>query len=75
VLEDGAGSVVFEHVDLDRLVQRAKTFLTQKKAGLVARVSLLWAAAHRTFEEKIEPLMVEGEELLFHMAPQLAALA
>jgi hypothetical protein len=75
VLEDGAGCVLFEHVKLDLLVQHAKTFLSRKKASLVARISVLWAAGHRAFQEKVEPLMAEGEELLFHMAPQLAALA
>jgi len=75
VLEDGAGRVLFEHGRLDVLVQQAKAFLCQKKASLVARVSLLWASAQRAFEERIEPLLAEGEEFLFHVAPQLAALA
>ena len=75
ILEDGAGRVLFEHVKLDMLALQAKSFLSRKKAGMIARMSLLWAATHKAFQEKIEPLMAEGEELLFHVAPQLAALA
>ena len=75
MLEDGAGHVLFENGKLDLIAHQAKTFLSEKKAGLVARILVLWAAAHKAFEEKIEPLMAEGEEMLFHVAPQLAALA
>jgi hypothetical protein len=75
VLEDGAGHVLYEHARLDLLVQRAKSFLSRKKASLIARAALLWAAAREVFEEKLEPILAEGEELLIHVAPQLAAIA
>jgi len=75
VLEDGAGHVLFEHTKLDRLVQEARAFLTQRKARLIARATLLWVTAREIFEEKLEPFLAEGEEFLLHVAPQLAAIA
>jgi hypothetical protein len=38
-------------------------------------VTVFWAAMRELFEEKLEPMAVEGEELLTHLVPQLAALA
>ncbi len=75
ILEDGAGRVVFEHASLECLTTRAKSFLRETKAGIVAGVVLTWGTIRQHFQEKIEPVLAESEELLFHVAPQLAALA
>ncbi len=75
ILEDGAGRVLFEHVSLERLAKQAKEFLRETKAGLFAGAAFVWATIQLTFEERIEPVLAESEELLFHVAPQLAALA
>lgn len=75
VLEDGAGRVLFEHVSFELLAEQAKAFLKTKRAGLLAQVAVLWGSVRQTFEEKIEPVLAEGEEFLMHFAPQLAALA
>ena len=42
---------------------------------MVARIALAWCAAREFFEEKLEPLIAESVEVVFHVAPQLAALA
>jgi hypothetical protein len=36
---------------------------------------MVWCAVRNTVQEKFEPLLVEGEELLVQLAPQLAAFA
>jgi hypothetical protein len=35
----------------------------------------LWCAIRSTLQEKVEPLLVEGEELFVQFVPQLAAFA
>ena len=75
ILEDGAGHVLFEHVSLERLIQQAKEFLRETKAGFFAGVAFVWGTIRHTLEERVEPLLAESEEILFHVAPQLAALA
>jgi hypothetical protein len=75
VLEDGAGQVLFEHNSLLVLAEQARSVLRKKRAQIVARVTLLWCAVRELFEEKIEPIVGESEELLTHFVPQLAAFA
>ena len=75
VLEDAAGQVLFEHNSLAVLAEQARSILQKKKAQIVARVALIWCALRETFEEKLEAVAGEGEELLAHVVPQLAALA
>src|SRR4029078_5154319 len=75
ILEDGAGLVLYEGVGFSDLCKKAKDFLCQTKASIVARVVVMWGAVRHAFEEKIEPLLSEGEELLMHVAPQLVAVA
>ncbi len=75
VLEDGTGCVLFEHADFELLARQAKTFLKQRKTSLLASFVLTWGMLRHAFEEKVEPLLAEGEDLLMHFAPQLAAFA
>jgi hypothetical protein len=74
VLEDGSGHVLSEDINLGRLTGRAKTYLRELKAGLIAGVVVFWGTIRQTFEEKIEPVIAESEDLLVHFAPQLAAI-
>ena len=74
VLEDGHGQVLFEHNSLLVLAEQAKTTLRKKKAQIVARVGLAWCAIRGAFEEKLEAMVVEGEEVLTHCVPQIAVL-
>jgi hypothetical protein len=75
VLEDGAGRVLLEHNSLMVLAEQARSLLRKKKTQIAARAALIWCALRESFEEKLEAIMGEGEELLTHVAPQLAALA
>lgn len=75
VLEDGSGRVLSEHANLRALAETAKSFLHARKVQFVARAALVWYAVREIFEEKVEALLGEGEDLLVHFAPQLAALA
>ena len=75
VLEDGAGHLVFENADFELIARQAKALLKAGKARLLAQVLLAWGALRHAFEEKVEPLLVEGEEMLTHVAPQLVAMA
>lgn len=74
VLEDGSGRLLFEHRNLDLVLLHAKAAVSPR-GRLVARMIVLWCAIRSTIQEKFEPLLVEGEELLVQVAPQLAALA
>jgi hypothetical protein len=75
VLEDGAGRILSEHHRLTELVRQVRWILARRKSQVVTRVTVFWAAMRELFEEKLEPMAVEGEELLTHLVPQLAALA
>jgi hypothetical protein len=75
VLEDGAGQLLFEHNSLAVLAQQARSALRKKRAQIVARIALLWCTVRELFEEKLEPIVGESEELLTHVVPQLAAFA
>ena len=75
VLEDGAGTLLFEHNSLLALAEQARGVLQKKKAQIVARAALVWCAVRETVEEKLDAMVLEGEELLVHCVPQLAALA
>jgi hypothetical protein len=75
VLEDGAGRVLFQHNSIVTLAEQARSILQKKKAQIVARAALLWSAAREMFEEKLEAVVGESEELLTHFVPQLAAFA
>jgi hypothetical protein len=75
VLEDGAGAILFEHHRLAELARHVRSMLAKARSRIVARLALLWAGLREFFEEKLEPIAVEGEELLTHLVPQLAALA
>jgi hypothetical protein len=75
VLEDGAGRLLFEHASLGLLADRVQAALRRGKAGVMARLVVMWCAAREVFEEKIEPIMAEPIEILTHVAPQLAAFA
>ena len=74
VLENGAGMVIDEGTAIDALAIAAKTSARQRPISLLARVTLGLTALRVTLEEKIEPLIVESEELLLRFAPQVAAM-
>jgi hypothetical protein len=74
ILEDGSGRLLFEHRNLDLVVLHAKAAVSSSPQ-LMARAIMVWCAVRNTIQEKFEPLLVEGEELLVQVAPQLAAFA
>ena len=75
ILEDGSGRLLFEHRSLPLVAQHARAAVSSRSWSLVARLVLLAFTVRHALEEKVEPLLVEGEELLVHVAPQLAAFA
>jgi hypothetical protein len=74
VLEDGRGSVLCERDDLAPIMEAAKKQLRRGRFTVVARVMVVWFAVRQSFEEKVDAVLVESEELLMHVAPQLAAI-
>lgn len=72
VLEDGSGRLLFEHRNLDLVALHARAAVSSAP-WLMVRAVVLWCAVRSTLHEKFEPVLVEGEELLVHIAPQLAA--
>jgi hypothetical protein len=75
ILEDGSGRLLFEHQSLPLVAQHAKAAVSSRRWSLVARVVLLWCTIRHTIHDKVEPLLVESEEVLIHLAPKLAAFA
>lgn len=75
LLEDGAGRLLFENQSLPLVALHAKAAVSSQRWSLVARIVLLCCAVRYTIHDKVEPLLTEGEEILVHLAPQLAALA
>src|SRR3981081_1104364 len=74
ILEDGAGRLLFEHRSLELVVVHAKAAVPST-SWLMVRAITLWCAVRNTIHEKVDPLLVEGEELLVQFVPQLAAFA
>jgi hypothetical protein len=74
ILEDGSGRLLFEHRNLELVTLHAKAAVPST-SWLMVRAITLWCAISNTIHEKIEPLLVEGEELFVQFVPQLAALA
>jgi hypothetical protein len=74
ILEDGSGRLLFEHRNLDLVALHAKAAVSSTP-WLMVRTVMLWFAIRNTIQEKFEPILVEGEELLVQVAPQLAAFA
>jgi len=74
ILEDGSGRLLFEHRNLDLVALHAKAAVPRTH-WLMVRVIALWCAVRSAFHEKVEPLLVEGEELAVQIVPQLAAFA
>ena len=74
ILEDESGRLQFDNRNLDRVVLHAKAAVSSKPWFMV-RAIVLWCAFRNTMQEKFEPILVEGEELLAQLAPQLAAFA
>jgi hypothetical protein len=74
ILEDGSGRLLFEHRNLELVTLHAKAAVPST-SWLMVRAITLWCAIRNTIHEKIEPLLVEGEELFVQFVPQLAALA
>lgn len=74
ILEDGCGRLLFEHRNLDLVVLHARAAVSSTP-WLMVRAIVVWCAIRSTIQEKFEPMLVEGEELLLQMAPQLAAFA
>lgn len=74
ILEDGSGRLLFEHRNLDLVMLHAKAAVPTT-SWLMVRILVLWCAIRSAVHEKVELMLVETEELLVHVAPQLAAFA
>ena len=73
ILENGAGRLLFEHRNLELVALHAKAAVPST-SWLMVRAITLWCAVRSAMHEKIEPLLVEGEELLVQFVPQVTAL-
>ena len=75
ILENGSGQVLDEGLSLEMLAERAKMPAGEvRPASLLTRITLGLAALRLVVEEKVEPILVESEELVLRLAPQIAAL-
>ena len=74
ILEDGSGRLLFEHRNLELVALHAKAAVPST-SWLMVRAITLWCAIRSTLHEKVEPLLIEGEELFVQFVPQLAAFA
>ena len=74
ILEDGSGRLLFEHRNLELVALHAKAAVPST-SWLMVRVITLWVAIRSATDEKLEPMLLESEELLVQFVPQLAAFA
>ena len=74
ILEDGTGRLLFEHRNLDLVALHARAAVPST-SWLMVRVITLWCAVRSAFDERIEPVLAETEDLLVQLAPQLASFA
>jgi len=74
ILENGSGRLLFEHRNLDLVALHAKAAVPST-SWLMVRAIALWCAIRSSIHEKVESLLVEGEELFVQFVPQLAAFA
>ena len=74
VLENGQGQVLADDPSLETVVARAAMQKSARGANVVVRLVLGIAALRAAAEERLEPILVESEELLVRVAPQLATL-
>ena len=72
-LEDPDPVLLFEHGSLQLVAMHAQRALRRTRWPLVARVVMVWCAIRHMIHDRVEPILLEGEELLVHIAPQLAA--
>ena len=75
ILEDGAGRLLFEHRSLPLVAMHARSALRITCWSLVGRIVVVWCTIRDVIHDRIEPVLGESEELLVHLAPQLAAFA
>jgi hypothetical protein len=73
ILEDGWGRLLFEHQSLALVALHARAAVHSTRWPLVARALLLWLTVRYVMHDKVEPLLAESEEMVIHLAPQLAA--
>lgn len=74
ILEDGMGRLLFEHHNLDLVALHAKAAVPST-SWLMVRVITLWIAIRSATDEKLDSMLLEGEELFVQFVPQLAAFA
>src|SRR5258705_2710199 len=72
ILEDGAGRLLFEHRNLELVALHAKAAVPST-SRLMVRAITLWCAISGAIHEKVDPLIVEGEELLVKFEPNIEA--
>jgi hypothetical protein len=75
VVNDNEGQHLTEISNIELLSSHVQGFLKRHAGRSLAKLMLVWCAAKQAFQDKVEPLIAETEELLVHFAPQLAALA
>jgi hypothetical protein len=74
ILENGSGRLLFEHRNLDLVALHARAAVPST-SWLMVRAITLWCAVRGAIDEEFEPFLTESEELLVHLAPQLAGFA
>lgn len=69
IIEDGTGGLLSERGSLLLLAEQLRLLLRNRSAALIARIGLLWFAARKEAEEKVEPIMAEPVEILSQIVP------
>jgi hypothetical protein len=75
IVNDGEGHHIVDLSDLKALTAQVQGLLKHGATRALSKVVVVWCGAKQVFHDKFDPLFAEGEELLIHVAPQIAALA
>ena len=73
ILEDGRAGSCSSIASLALVALHAKAAVPSTRWPLVARARCCGVRFGNVIHDKVEPLLAEGEEMLVHLAPQLAA--
>jgi hypothetical protein len=72
--QDGTGRLLFEHWNLELVALHAKAAVPST-SWLMVRVITMWIAIRSATDEKLDSILLEGEELFVQFVPQLVAFA
>lgn len=74
IVEDGEGRLIADCGNMQMLGAQLRGIFGQGAMRMIAKLLACWCGAKQFVHDTAEPLVEEGEALLSHLTPQLAAM-